>query len=164
MSAKELIEKLKMQPHPEGGYFKETYRASQTIVTGNGKPRNVSTAIYFLLENENRSNFHRIQSDELWFFHFGKPLEILFIQEGRIQSVILGNDILNGELPQAMIPAKTWFASHVKNESGYALVSCTVAPGFDFADFELADRKDLTEEYPHLEEQIEKFTSSRAAF
>ena len=146
-----------MLPHPEGGYYKETYRASEIITVDRGK-RNISTAIFFLLENNDKSHFHRIQSDELWFFHQGEPLEILSIQNGQLISTILGNNIEAGELPQAVIPANTWFASHVKNESGYVLVSCTVAPGFDFADFELAERAALIREYPHLSQIIEEFT------
>lgn len=157
MNSQDIITKLQMLPHPEGGYYKETYRSSETMTVDRGE-RNVNTAIYFLLENKNKSHFHRIQSDELWFFHQGEPLEILSIQNGELVSTILGNNIEEGELPQAVIPANTWFASHVKNETGYALVSCTVAPGFDFADFELAERNELIEKYPHLRQIIEEFT------
>jgi uncharacterized protein len=157
MTAQDIITQLQMLPHPEGGYYKETYRSGETISV-HGNERNVSTAIYFLLENKNKSHFHRIQSDELWFFHQGEPLEILSIQNGELVSTILGNNIVKGELPQAIIPANTWFASHVKDETGYALVSCTVAPGFDFADFELAERNDLIAQYPQLKQIIEEFT------
>ena len=123
-----------------------------------GMNRNVSTAIYFLLEEKNRSAFHRIKSDELWFFHQGQPLEIYSIENGQLNSIVLGNDVLNGELPQAVIPANTWFAAKVKDSKGYALVSCTVAPGFDFEDFELAKREELIQQFPHLKEVIEEFT------
>ena len=157
MSVKNLIDKLQLQPHPEGGYYKETYRCDQRIGTEAGE-RNVSTAIYYLLENDDKSHFHRIRSDELWFFHLGEPLEIVFIREGVLESVILGNDLGKGQLPQAIIPANSWFASHIKNEKGFTLVSCTVAPGFDFKDFEMAKRETLIQEYPQLKEVIENFT------
>jgi len=157
MDAKSLIEKLNLLPHPEGGFYRETYRSGQ-VMDVDGKNRNVSTAIYFLLENRNRSAFHRISSDESWFFHQGQPLEIVSIVGNQQQKIILGNDIMNGESPQVVIPANTWFAVKVKEESGYALVSCTVAPGFDFADFELAGREELSRQFPHLKEVIEEFT------
>lgn len=158
MNGKEIVEKLGLQEHPEGGFYKETYRSHQTIETDKNVYRNISTAIYFLLENENKSLFHRIKSDELWFFHQGEALEIVFIKEGVLNTIILGNNLENGEVVQATIPANTWFASRVKNLKGYSLVSCTVAPGFDFTDFELAKREDLLNEFPNLKETIEKFT------
>jgi predicted cupin superfamily sugar epimerase len=158
MDSKEIVQILGLQAHPEGGFYKETYRSSCSMKTEQNSIRNVCTAIYFLLENDNISLFHRIQSDELWFFHQGEPLEIVFIKEGILNSIILGNSFENGEVPQATIPANTWFASSVKNLKGYSFVSCTVAPGFDFADFELAKREDLINEFPNLKETIEKFT------
>ena len=158
MYGKEIVERLGLQEHPEGGFYKETYRSNQTIETDKNVYRNISTAIYFLLENENKSLFHRIKSDELWFFHQGEALEIVFIKEGVLNTIILGNNLENGEVVQTTIPANTWFASRVKNLKGYSFVSCTVAPGFDFADFELAKREDLINEFPNLKETIEKFT------
>lgn len=158
MNGKEIVEKLGLQEHPEGGFYKETYWSHQTIETDKNVYRNISTAIYFLLENENKSLFHRIKSDELWFFHQGEALEIVFIKEGVLNTIILGNNLENGEVVQATIPANTWFASRVKNLKEYSLVSCTVAPGFDFTDFELAKREDLLNEFPNLKETIEKFT------
>ena len=158
MNGKEIVQKLGLIEHPEGGFYKETYRSSSSMETEQNAIRNVCTAIYFLLENDNISLFHRIQSDELWFFHQGEPLEIVLIKEGVLNSIVLGNSFENGEVPQATIPANTWFASSVKQRKGYSLVSCTVAPGFDFADFELASRENLLQEFPHLKEIIHKFT------
>jgi len=158
MNGKEIVQKLGLLEHPEGGFYKETYRSSCSIETDKNTIRNISTAIYFLLENDNISLFHRIQSDELWFFHQGEPLEIVFIKEGVLNTIILGNSLENDEVPQATIAANTWFASSVKHLKGFSLVSCTVAPGFDFADFELANREDLINEFPNLKETIEKFT------
>ncbi len=158
MMSEKIIKNLKLLPHPEGGYYKEMYRAEQKINLDNGKSRNVSTAIFYLLENEDKSRFHRIASDELWFFHQGNPLEILSIQNGNLIKTVLGNNFEDGEVLQAVIPAHTWFASRVKNSKGYALVSCTVAPGFDFADFELADRDELIKEFPDLIKYINELT------
>lgn len=158
MISEQIIKSLKLLPHPEGGYYKEMYRAEQKINLDNGKSRNVSTAIFYLLENEDKSRFHRIASDELWFFHQGNPLEILSIQNGKLIKTVLGNNFEDGEVLQAVIPAHTWFASRVKNSKGYALVSCTVAPGFDFADFELADRDKLINEFPDLITYINALT------
>jgi predicted cupin superfamily sugar epimerase len=158
MMSEKIIKNLKLLPHPEGGYYKEMYRAEQKINLDNGKSRNVSTAIFYLLENEDKSRFHRIASDELWFFHQGNPLEILSIQNGNLIKTVLGNNFEDGEVLQAVIPAHTWFASRVKNSKGYALVSCTVAPGFDFADFELADRDKLINEFPDLITYINALT------
>ena len=158
MNGKEIVQKLGLIEHPEGGFYKETYRSSSSMETEQNTIRNISTAIYFLLENDNISLFHRIQSDELWFFHQGEPLEIVFIKEGVLNSIVLGTSFENGEVPQATVPANTWFASSVKQRKGYSLVSCTVAPGFDFADFELASRENLLQEFPHLKEIIHEFT------
>ncbi|HTN44870.1 MAG TPA: cupin domain-containing protein [Flavipsychrobacter sp.] len=158
MASKDLINKLNLQPHPEGGYYRETYRSEQTLTVAEEKSRNVSTAIYYMLEDSDRSRFHRIQSDELWFFHQGEPLEIIFLKDGEAHTIILGNDIAQGQLPQAKIEAHLWFGSRIKSGSGYSLVSCTVAPGFDFSDFEMADKVLLQQQYPHLKEVIEQFT------
>ena len=158
MNYKDIIEVLQLQAHPEGGFYAETYRSSAFTLNQNGEKRNLSTAIYFLLHDTNKSNFHRIQSDELWFFHQGEPIEIVTIQDGKARSIILGNAIEKGELPQATIPANTWFGSKLKDGKGYALVSCTVAPGFDFLDFELAEREKLANEFPNLKALIEEFT------
>ena len=158
MDSKELIQILHLEPHPEGGYFRETYRSNECLTRRDGKTRNVSTAIYYLLENEDQSHFHRIDSDEVWLFHSGNALEIVSIVDGFLTTTLLGNQIDRGEVPQAIIPANTWFAARVKRLSGYALVSCTVAPGFDFACFELANREDLIQKFPDLQEIIQEFT------
>jgi len=158
MDVKKLIQKLQMQPHPEGGFYKETYRSEQKMTTSEGLIRNVCTAIYFLLENKDKSHFHRIKSDEAWFFHQGEAIEIFVLHDGKLQTIDLGNNIENGEVPQTVVPANAWFASKIKQESGYSLVSCTVAPGFDFADFELANCNELIKEYPNFKAVIEEFT------
>lgn len=161
MTSQEIINHLNLLPHPEGGYYKETYRSDETHINADGNERNISTAIYFLLENEDKSHLHRIKSDEMWFFHQGEALEIVSIQKGELVSTILGNDLSSGEVPQAMIPANSWFGSRVKDGKGYALVSCTVAPGFDFGDFEMAEMKDLSENFPGLMGEIKEFVLER---
>jgi predicted cupin superfamily sugar epimerase len=158
MDAGNLIQKLQLQPHPEGGFYQETYRSEAIMTTTEGLVRNVSTAIYFLLENEEKSHFHRIKSDEAWFFHQGESIEIVILDDGKLQTIVLGNNLEKGEVPQAIVPANVWFASRIKHGIGYALVSCTVAPGFDFADFELARRNDLITEFPEYKSVIEEFT------
>ncbi|MGE0018286.1 MAG: cupin domain-containing protein [Draconibacterium sp.] len=158
MKARQLIEKLELLPHPEGGWYRETYRSAETITNKNGAKRNVCTAIYFLLEGKNKSHFHRIESDETWFFHSGETLEILMIYENQLKTIRLGNNILKGEIPQFTVPSKTWFAARIETGTGYSLVSCTVAPGFDFADFELAEQEKLSNDFPELKDVIREFT------
>jgi uncharacterized protein len=158
-SASDYIEQLKLTPHPEGGFYKETYRAN-TVVTLNefSGPRNVSTAIYFLLENDNKSHFHKIKSDELWFYHDGESLEIFILESTGVKTIRLGKDMKAGEVLQAIVPANAWFASKVKNNAGFVLVSCTVAPGFSFEDFEMANKTDLLKEFPAEKKIIEEMT------
>ncbi|NVO02553.1 MAG: cupin domain-containing protein [Bacteroidetes bacterium] len=158
MNSQEIIEKLQLKSHPEGGYYKETYRSEQRIELLPGKSRNLSTTIYYLLENDNKSHFHRIKSDEFWFFHQGEAMEIVFLQDQKMNVINLGNDLNKGEVPQAWIPANTWFAASVKESKGYSLVSCTVAPGFDFNDFELAKKEHLIQGFPQFETIIEKYS------
>lgn len=148
-SAQEWISHLQLIPHPEGGHYRETYRSQEQLqAPGFSGLRNISTAIYFLLEGDERSHFHRIASDELWFFHEGETLEIVMMHEDRLETVVLGKNIGKGECLQAIVPAGVWFAARLKKREGFALVSCTVAPGFDFSDFELGKKSDLLEKYP----------------
>jgi predicted cupin superfamily sugar epimerase len=158
MNSIDWIEKLGLIPHPEGGYYKETYRSKEFTTNSEGNSRSQSTAIYFLLANEDKSNFHRIKSDELWFFHSGEPLEILSFEEGILKRTILGNDFSAGQQAQTVIPANTWFGSRLLNRKGFGLVSCTVSPGFDFQDFEMATKQQLLKEFPDDQEIIEEMT------
>lgn len=147
-----------MQPHPEGGYYVRTYQSDQMIQIGRGKERYLCTSIYYLLEQGDRSCFHRIRSDEIWFFHAGDPLDIFVIQDGHLQILRLGIGPDNEAAPQLLIPANTWFAARVAGQGAYALVSCVVAPGFDFDDFELAGREELLRAYPQYETVIRELT------
>ena len=154
------VEKYGMQPHPEGGYYTETYRASESIPQ-TGLParftgdRPFSTGIYFLLENHHFSALHRIQSDEMWHFYAGGPLAIYVIHStGNLEVIRLGSDPDQGEVFQAVVPAGCWFGSRPLVQTSYSLVGCTVAPGFDFADFELATA-DLLDQYPQHRETLQ---------
>jgi predicted cupin superfamily sugar epimerase len=158
------IKKLQLTQHVEGGAFRETYRAELTIprtvlpLFFQGD-RNASTTIYFLLASDQFSAFHRIAADEVWHFYFGDPLLVHEINHnGRLITHLLGTNPEKGESFQTVIKAGSWFASVPAPGSEYALVGCTVAPGFDFADFELADRTALTLQYPEHAELIEKLT------
>ena len=168
MTAETWIEKLQLIPHPEGGFYKETYRSSSLMPanTFNDFPssRNVSTAIYFLIPSDKFSAFHKIKSDELWFHHAGSSLLIhYFDSSNQIQTNKLGNDLENDEFPQAIVPANSWFGSEVEKSNSYSLVSCVVAPGFDFTDFELANREALILKYPNDKELITRLTYASIA-
>ncbi len=160
----ELITTLDLQSHPEGGFFKETYRSSETfekecLPTKYSGPRNVATSIYFLLTSNSFSAFHRIKQDEIWHFYTGSPLEIHEIDlEGNYSCTRIGTDLQKGERPQYVVPAGHWFGATVLEKDSYSLVGCTVSPGFDFADFELAKRAQLTQKFPQHEHIVNKLT------
>jgi uncharacterized protein len=163
-NARYWIKKLQLEPHPEGGYFLQTYRSSVTIERealpqGFTGPRASSTAIYFLLEGRNFSAFHRLRSDEVWHFYAGSPLIVHVIDpRGKHSAIVLGSDPEVEQTLQAVVPAGSWFASHVWDWKSFALVGCTVAPGFDFEDFELGRRAELTAAFPQHQELIERLT------
>ncbi|MFY9644377.1 MAG: cupin domain-containing protein [Terriglobales bacterium] len=167
------IHKLELQPHPEGGYYRQTYKADLVLpqaslpanFTG---PRPAATAIDFLLERGNFSAFHRLRSDELWHFYLGDALLVHVIEpDGRYSKIELGSDFESGQTLQAVVKAGCWFASEVAsqtlvaarhNSDPFALVACTVSPGFDFEDFELAERAQLAMSYPQHRELIGRLT------
>jgi uncharacterized protein len=153
----ELVEILRMKAHPEGGFYSETYRAESEIETESGK-RQLITSIYFLLRSEDVSHFHRIQSDELWFWHEGSPLSVHLLGENGHEILKLGPVGPSGTFPQHLVLANTIFGSSVDQPDSYSLVSCVVAPGFDFRDFELFQADDLLPLYPEAEEIIRKLT------
>jgi uncharacterized protein len=162
-NAKYWFEKLQMEPHPEGGYFRQTYRADlilpQQSLPGFAGARAASTAIYFLLEDRNFSAFHRLKSDEVWHFYAGVALDVHVLDaEGKHAVISLGTDLEAAQLPQAVVRAGCWFGSHVQHWTGWALVGCTVAPGFDFADFELGKREELEKDFPQHREIVRKLT------
>ena len=155
-----LVEKFNMQPHPEGGWYTETYRSPESIkqfalphrFAGD---RCFSTAIYFLLPAGIFSAFHRIKSDECWHFYDGQPLNIYVLDgKGNLCLEKLGRSIDSGERFQAVVQAGCWFAAIPSQETGFSFVGCTVSPGFDFADFELADSSQLSALFPQHSELI----------
>jgi predicted cupin superfamily sugar epimerase len=153
--AQELIDQLDLLPHPEGGFYRETYRSEATL---NGTERQLMTSIYFLLTGQNFSRFHRITSDETWYFHEGSTLLVHTIDGDTHTAHHLGLANEAGNQPFLIVKGGTIFGSEVKDREGYALVSCAVAPGFDFADFELFTASDLLPRYPQLQEIILKMT------
>ena len=158
------IRQLGLEAHPEGGHFRETYRADEMIPKESlparfSGPRSFSTAIHFLLRGDDFSAFHRIKSDELWHFYVGQPLAIHMIDSsGRYRITILGNNPERDELLQASVPVGCWFAAETVRRTGYTLAGCTVAPGFDFSDFELGKRSELLRLHPDHKKLIERLT------
>ena len=153
-SPQQIIEHYKLIPHPEGGWYRETYKSDESIPaaclpsTFKGD-RSFSTAIYFLLAQGNFSAFHRIKSDECWHFYYGDPLIIYIIHlNGVLETIRLGSNIENNEVFQFVVPANCWFASIPAEKSQFCFVGCTVSPGFDFEDFELAKADILSKSFP----------------
>lgn len=163
MTAADWIAHLQLDVHPEGGYFRRSYTAEGwLILPDRAGPRPVATAIYYLLKSGQRSRLHRLQSDELWHFYTGAPLtlHVLDPQGSHAAKHHLGPDLAAGQQFQRVIRAGCWFGATVDaaDPAAFSLIGCTVAPGFDFADFELADRVTLTRQYPHHAALIERLT------
>jgi uncharacterized protein len=162
--ARDWIETLGLTPHPEGGFFCETYRATETIAHAHlpsrfSGDRAFSTAIYFLLEGRDFSALHRIRQDEMWHFYDGCPLLVSSISPDGVLSVVrLGRDVRTGEVLQAVVPAGYFFGARPSDPGSFSLVGCTVAPGFDFADFELPTRGELAGRFPQHAAVIEQLT------
>lgn len=162
------LDRLDLQAHPEGGYFKESFRSDEILRQADlperfEGDRNLATAIYFLLTHGNFSAFHRIHSDETWHFYQGGTIRIHVLHDaGKVETIQLGRDLEKGQVFQHTVPANTWFASELTEDSAhdFGLAGCTVAPGFDFADFEMGDRQELLEKYPDHQETITRLTRS----
>jgi len=149
-----LIETLGLRAHPEGGYYRETFRSGQRVETPRG-PRSALTTILFLLTEDSFSAFHRIASDEVWNFYDGDPIAIEILNRGGAHE---RRSLGPGGPWQTVVPAGAAFASHVPRPGGYALVGCDVAPGFEFADFELCDRSELMASHPNAAAIISSLT------
>jgi uncharacterized protein len=156
------IDRLDLQKHPEGGYYNETFRSDIRIAVEHAdgsKNRAAGTIIYYLLEGDDRSRFHKLQSDEVWFHHAGSPLIIYSIEhDGQLQKQLIGNNPGEGQSLQLSISADTWFAAELLEQDSYSLLSCAVFPGFEFSDFQLASRNSLIKHYPQHAEIIRHFT------
>ena len=158
------VRALDLTPHPEGGYFRETYRADE-VVAPDALPKRYEgtrcwcTAVLFLLPRGEISAFHRLRSDELWHYHAGAALELhILARDGSRQSLVLGPDTVRGEQFQAAVPHGSWFAAHTRAPGAWSLVGCTVAPGFEFSDLQLGDRASLLAQYPEHRQLIEAMT------
>lgn len=162
MTAEDFVRHLQLQPHPEGGFYKETYRSAGVIPAAclpGSFPgdRSYSTAIYYLLQRGDFSSFHRIRSDEGWHFYAGGTLLVHILEEGgRYSCARLGGRVEAGERFQLVVPAGAWFAAETAPGTSFALAGCTVAPGFDFADFELATKEQLKKSFPAHEALVER--------
>lgn len=154
MTAEECIRRLGLLPHPEGGHYRQTYAAADRLepaaLPGRyGGSRTASTAIYFLLRAGEVSHLHRLRSDEIWHFYTGAPLIVhTLAPDGAYAAHRLGYDLASGERPQLVVRHGVWFGAEPDAEAGFSLVGNTVAPGFDFADFELASAAALTRDFP----------------
>jgi predicted cupin superfamily sugar epimerase len=159
--ANEIIERLRLQPHPERGYFRETYRASSSVrADSHDSARAASTAIYFLVTaGEPATHLHRLKSDEVFHLYDGGPLEIVrLFPDGRWDVARLGMNLDAGERPQIVVPAGTWFGTELAAGASHCLVGCTVAPGFEFADFELAQGPELEVRYSGAAARIRRMS------
>jgi len=158
--AKILIDRLQMQPLIEGGYYRETYKSNTPIKVGDHS-RLINSAIYYLLESNDFSCWHRLKSDEIWHYYCGSALTLYEIDTTtkQLSQTLLGNPLeLTHARPQHLVPAETWFAACVNAPDSFTLLGCTVAPGFDFADYEIGKRHELLKHYPQHDKIIRQFT------
>lgn len=153
-SRDELIERYGLEAHPEGGYFRESYRSAR-----DASGRAHATAIYFLLPRGERSKLHRLKSDEIWHFYLGGPLVVVEIDlKGHVTETRLGSNFERGEVLQHVVPAGHWFGAYPAAGSAFSFVGCTVSPGFEFDEFELADCETLVARFPHADGLIRLLT------
>jgi predicted cupin superfamily sugar epimerase len=164
-TAEELIALLKLEPHPrEGGFFRETYRSEEVMPSSALPPRyrgarSVNTAIYYLLTPKSVSALHRLASDEIFHFYLGDPVRMLqLFSDGRGREMVLGPDLARGQSPQVVVPRGVWQGSLLEPGGALALLGCTVAPGFEYVDYESAERGALVERYPAFAGLIERLT------
>lgn len=166
-TAEEIIKKLGLEPHPsEGGFFREVYRSDESIMMDclpnrYKSDRNISTSIYYMLTPDSFSSMHKLKSDEIYHFYLGDPVTILLLfPDGASKIITLGADIMSGQELQVVVPRDTWQGSFLNEDGEFALMGTTVAPGFDYDDFEAGDRDELIKQYPQQEELIRKLTRS----
>ena len=165
MTAEELIKLLHLQPHPkEGGFFRETYRADEAfsaaaLPSRYGAARAAGTAIYYLLTPNAFSALHRLASDEIFHFYLGGPVRMLqLLPDGQGRTVLLGSNLAAGQSPQVIVPRGVWQGSMLEPGASFALLGCTVAPGFDYADYEDGSREELIAKYPAFADWIRRLT------
>ena len=164
MTAEEIIQLLKLDPHPvEGGFFRETYRSQATLpaeaLPDHGRDRSLSTAIYYLLTPKTVSAMHRLPGDEVFHFYLGDPVTMLQLwPDGSVKTVTIGNDLAKGHVPQLVVPAGVWQGSLLAEGGKHALLGATMAPGFDYADYVSGLRDELTARYPSAGEMIARLS------
>jgi hypothetical protein len=163
MTAEEIIKLFALKPLPdEGGFYTETYRAAEKtkdLPAGYEGARNFSTAILYLITPQSFSRLHRVKSDEIFHFYLGDAVEMLTITDnGKTETIIIGTDLLKGQTPQVVVPKNIWQGTKLVDGGKFALLGCTVSPGFEFADYQQADRILLIKQFPHLKQIIEKYT------
>ena len=164
MTAEDIIKHMELTRHPEGGYYKEFYKSPKLCSLqeeGSKQLQRTATSIYFLLTSADISAFHRLKFDEIWYYHYGSPLDIYMIdQEGELCIKRLGVKLIKGEEPQILVPAGTIFGAKCCDDKAYTMLGCMVTPGFDFGDFELITRTELLALYPRYHDVIMKLTNS----
>jgi uncharacterized protein len=164
MTADEVIDLLKLQPHPvEGGHFRETYRSTEklpaSVLQRHGAARSASTAIYYLLTPQTVSALHMLPGDEVFHFYLGDPVRMLQLwPDGSTRTLLLGTDLKAGQVPQLVVPGGVWQGSVLVDGGKFALLGATMAPGFDYADYVGGDRAVLTARYPGEAKMIERLT------
>ncbi|MBS3946326.1 MAG: cupin domain-containing protein [Melioribacter sp.] len=156
----EIIKRIELIPHPEGGYYREVYRSEENIISNQlpdryNSKRSFSTSIYYMLVKEQISVFHKLKSDEIWHFYHSSPLHIhLLDAKSGYKKLKLGNNLIAVEIPQFVIPKGTFFAAEVVDKKSFTLIGCTVSPGFEFADFEFGIADQLLKQFPQQKELI----------
>ncbi len=164
MTPEEIIKKLELKPHPaEGGYFRETYRSPNSLpssaLPNYPGERAASTAIYYLLTPATSSRLHRLRGDEIFHFYYGDPTKMLQLSpDGGVREIVLGSDLAAGQRVQVLVPAGHWQGCRLVDGGSVALLGCTVAPGFEYEDFEAGSRLELTRHYPSVAEEILRLT------
>jgi predicted cupin superfamily sugar epimerase len=166
LSAEEVIRLLGLQQHPvEGGFFRETWRSTESIPAAalprHGAARSAGTAIYYLLTTQTYSALHRLPGDEVFHFYLGDPVQMLQLwPDGSARELVLGYDLQKGQVPQIVVPAGVWQGSLLEPAGTFALLGATMAPGFDYADYEEGKREPLIAAYPRAHEEIRRLTAS----
>jgi predicted cupin superfamily sugar epimerase len=162
MELKDIIKTLNLSPLPEeGGLFSETFRSRYTVrVKYDGKEvsRAAGTCIYYLVTPDDFSALHKVQGEEIFHFYLGDPVEMVQLQDDGPKKIIIGNDLESGHRPQVIVPAGVWQGTRLSEGGKFALLGCTVNPGFEYEDFSIAGREELTKLYPSSKVEIERYT------
>lgn len=164
MTAQQIIQLLGLEKHPkEGGYFRETYRSRETIDLPGPRTRSLATAIYYLITPDSFSALHRLPGDEMFHHYLGDAVEMLMLHpDGQGEIVRIGGDLAKGESPQVVVPGGTWQGSRLVAGGAFALLGCTMSPGFDYADYAHGRRDELMARFPAWADRIRQLTADGA--